>query len=65
MSKKQIVHVVIPYTTEVLCKSNGIYANHRIREMITCKLCRKHTDFKKLTTTMSSQQAKSFGYRKK
>lgn len=45
---KSMVHVLIPYTTEVACGMQGFAANGSVRESITCRLCKKTEHYKKL-----------------
>ncbi|WP_274644178.1 hypothetical protein [Pseudomonas serbica] len=45
---KSMVHVLIPYTTEVACGMPGHMANAGVREDVTCKRCKKTDQYKKL-----------------
>lgn len=51
---KHKVHVLIPYTTTVACGAPHHTANASFRELITCKVCRKTEQFKKLNTLPKS-----------
>lgn len=44
---KTVVHVLIPYTTEMACGKQG-YNNAIYREQVTCKLCKQTEHYKKL-----------------
>jgi hypothetical protein len=45
---KSMVHVHIPYTTEVACGIQGFAGNSGVRESITCKRCKKTDHYKNL-----------------
>jgi hypothetical protein len=45
---KSMVHVLIPYTTEVACGMQGHTANAHVRESVTCKRCKKTDHYKQL-----------------
>jgi hypothetical protein len=47
MSKTR-VHVLIPYTSKVACGNPGHFITGAYREKITCNLCRKTEEFKRL-----------------
>ena len=42
------VHVLIPLTTKVACGAPSHNANAIVREGVTCKLCKKTSEYKKL-----------------
>jgi hypothetical protein len=41
-------HVLIPFTTQVACGAPNHTANAGYREQVTCKLCRKTDEYKRL-----------------
>jgi len=41
-------HVLIPFTTEVVCGAKSHYSNALYREDVTCKLCKKSEHYKNL-----------------
>lgn len=45
---KRIVHVGVPYKTEVACGMQGASENGTVRESITCRLCKKTEHYKNL-----------------
>lgn len=45
---KAIVHVLIPYTTQVACGAPSHYVNAWCREVVTCKTCKKSEHYKNL-----------------
>lgn len=58
-----IVHVLIPYTTEVACGQKGFSANAAVREQVTCRHCKKTEHYKNLRNA-SKKWAQDRGLRK-
>ena len=53
---KAIVHVLIPYTTEVACGQQGHTRNAFCREAVTCKRCKKTDWYKELPNQKKAQR---------
>jgi hypothetical protein len=41
-------HVLIPFTTHVACGAPSNYTTAMYRELVTCKVCKKTDEYKKL-----------------
>lgn len=54
---KSMVHVHIPYTTEVACGIQGYAGNSGVREGVTCKRCKK-TDLYKTLPNAKNRKTK-------
>ena len=55
---KHKTHVLIPFTTTVACGSPHYSVAAGYREQVTCKICRRSDDFKKLPKLPKRQRAK-------
>jgi len=52
---KHLIHVLIPYTTEVACGAPSHYETTGSRETVTCKLCKKTDWYKQLHSRHKSK----------
>ncbi len=53
---KHKTHVLIPYTTAVACGAHNHAATRMFRAQITCKLCRRTDEFKRLPNRPKSKR---------
>lgn len=61
---KHIIHVGIPYTTEVACGTHGSVQNAGVREDVTCKICKRSEYYKALPNSKMRKAGKDKGKNK-
>lgn len=53
----KIVHVLVPFTTQVACGAAGHSANAAYRHQVTCEQCKKTSFYKMLAVYQSGSKA--------
>lgn len=61
---KALVHVLVPYETEVACGTQGYAHTALVREDVTCKLCKRSEYFKALPNSKMRKAGKDKGKNK-
>lgn len=54
---KHLVHVLIPYTTQVACGAHSHYEITMARDNVTCKACKKTDWYKQLPSRHKSKSS--------